>query len=140
MAIPRHGGSAAQGPGAALGLGQEEARGAVQAETDIQRQEQAHRGETLGPDRESGEEGMRSGRWGARQADGWSDEVWRNPSKETLDPSTAANGTRLFRGKLVRYILTLLRTRETFIEPTMLFLTCQTGTLSPKAGREFAWS
>lgn len=74
----------------------------MQAETDIQRQEQAHRGETLGPDGERGEEEMWSGRWGAREADGWSEEE-RNPSRETFDPSTAANGTRLFRGKLVRY-------------------------------------
>lgn len=74
----------------------------MQAETDIQRQEQDHRGETLRPDRERGEWGMWSGRCGAREADGWSEEE-TNPSKETFDPSTAANGSRFFRGKLVRY-------------------------------------
>ena len=49
FAISSHGDSAAQRPGAVLKPGQEEARGAVPAETDLQRQEQDHRGEALYP-------------------------------------------------------------------------------------------
>lgn len=98
LAISSHGDSGAQGPEAALQLGQEETYGAMQAETDLQRQKQDHRGETLGlTGKGAGREG--GGPGGVREAGGFTEE-WMNTSDETCDTRTASyKWHRAFQGK-----------------------------------------
>lgn len=75
----------------------------MQAETDLQRQKQDHRGETLGlTGKGAGREGGGAG--GVREAGGFTEE-WTNTSDETLDTRTASYKWHgLFRGKLVKCI------------------------------------
>lgn len=70
----------------------------MQAETDLQRQKQDHRGETLGlTGKGAGREGGGAG--GVREAGGFTEE-WMNTSDETCDTRTASyKWHRAFQGK-----------------------------------------
>lgn len=62
-----------------------------------------------------------------------------NPSNETVDLGTTADGTRRLRGKLARYT-DFTEDKGDLNRRIILLLICQSGKWSPAAGRELAWS